>query len=139
MTGFNQGPPMTPISDDMVEKAARGIAALVGNEAGRIWEHMKPVYYKEARAALTAALEGSVVVPAIGLGSIVEMHPDSPYASDWRGAIMKVVSLRIDPEGHKWVSVIEGDQRHRGNGVYDGETTDIEADHLQIVSTLPRK
>lgn len=52
------------ISDDTVEKAARGIAALVGNDSGSIWEHMKPVYLKEARAALTAALEGSVAVPA---------------------------------------------------------------------------
>lgn len=54
---------MTPISDDMVEKAARGIAALVGNDSGSIWKHMKPVYLREARAALTAALEGSVAVP----------------------------------------------------------------------------
>lgn len=69
----------------------------------------------------------------IALGDIVEMNDQFPYIGDWRGAVLKVVSLRLDPEGNQWVSVIEGEQRHRGNGVYDGETTDIDARHLSRV------
>lgn len=85
----------------------------------------------KAEAALSRPAHGGC---NLALGDLVEMQPDSPYAPDWMGATMKVVSLRVDPEGRHWVSVIEGDQRHRGNGVYDGETTDVEADHLQRVT-----
>jgi hypothetical protein len=70
----------------------------------------------------------------LGLGDIVRMNERSPYFHDWKDATMKVVSLRLDPDGKHWVSVIEGDQRHRGNGVYDGETTDIDADFLTALS-----
>lgn len=84
-----------------------------------------------------ADLRSMLVVRAqrpLKLGDIVRMNDRSPYFYDWKDATMKVVSLRIDPEGKHWVSVIEGDQRHRGNGVYDGETTDIDADYLTPVS-----
>lgn len=70
----------------------------------------------------------------IALGDTVEMNDLSPYISDWSGAVLKVVSLRLDPDGNQWASVIEGEQRHHGNGVYDSETTDIDARHLSRVS-----
>lgn len=67
------------------------------------------------------------------LGDIVYMNETSPYFADWRGTEMKVVSLRIDPKGKLWASVIEGEPAHRGFGEYDGETTDIDAGHLSTV------
>jgi hypothetical protein len=66
------------------------------------------------------------------LGDIVTVNETAPFFSDWRGAKLKVVCLRVDPDGKQWVSVIEGDARHRGNGVYDGETSDFDADYLTI-------
>lgn len=66
----------------------------------------------------------------LALGDIVEMNDQSPFISEWRGVELKVVCLRIDPDGNQWVSVIEGKPRHRGNGVYDSETTDIDSRHL---------
>ncbi|MDB5552801.1 MAG: hypothetical protein JWL86_2785 [Rhizobium sp.] len=71
----------------------------------------------------------------IKLGSIVEMRSDAPYADQWRGGTMKVVSLAMEPDGRLWASVIEGNPRHRGNGRYDGETTDIDIDHLTLALT----
>lgn len=68
------------------------------------------------------------------LGDTVEMNRQSPYYGDWRGTRLRVVSLRIEPSGHLWASVIEGGSQHRGNGVYDGETTDIDTDHLSVIA-----
>ena len=73
------------------------------------------------------------------LGDLVEMNSNSPYYGDWIGAKLKIVSLRIDPEGKHWVSVIEGSPRHRANGVYDSETTDIDADYLSAISSTTRR
>lgn len=69
---------------------------------------------------------------SVGLGDIVCMNETSTYFHDWRGIEMKIVSLRLDPDGVQWASTIDApyDQRHRGNGVYDGETTDIDVRHL---------
>lgn len=90
----------------------------------------------KAADTILAALASSAPVEGptrLALGDIVEMHPDSPYAAEWAGTTMKVVSLRVEPDGRRWVSVIEGSPRHRGNGFYDGETECIEEDHLQRV------
>jgi hypothetical protein len=46
---------------------------------------------------------------------------------------MKVVGLHLAPDGATWADVIEGEQRHRGNGRYDGETTDIDTTHLDVI------
>lgn len=69
---------MTPISDDMVERAARASCIVAGDDPDQVtyaremactgsertqkfrWQFWEPF----ARAALTAALEGSVAVPA---------------------------------------------------------------------------
>lgn len=74
--------------------------------------------------------------PGVGLklGDIVQVNENCPFEPDWRNVKMKVVSLRADPDGQQWVSVIEGDQRHGGNGVYEAETTDFEGRWLSIVS-----
>lgn len=72
---------------------------------------------------------------ALKLGDMVQVNERAPFFSDWRGATMKVVSLRIDPEGKQWVSVIEGKPHHRGNGVYDGETTDFDAEYLSAFAS----
>lgn len=69
----------------------------------------------------------------IGLGDIVRMDETSPYFADWRGVEMKVIGLRCEPDGVLWASVIEGNPRHRGNGYYDSETTDIDVCHLSLV------
>jgi hypothetical protein len=75
-----------------------------------------------------------------GLGDIVFVAKGTPYFHDWRGVEMKLVSLRIAPEGKLWASVIDkGDPnntRHRGFGVYDGETTDFEFDHLELATPV---
>lgn len=70
---------------------------------------------------------------AVALGDIVYMNETSPYFDEWRGTEMKVVGLHLAPDGGLWADVIEGEQRHRGNGIYDGETTDIDVSHLGIV------
>lgn len=67
------------------------------------------------------------------LGDLVRFNERAPYYGDWIGVDLKVVSLRLDPSGKQWVSGIEGDQKHRGNGVYDAETTDIDAEYLDLV------
>lgn len=67
------------------------------------------------------------------LNDIVEMAPDSPHYRDWIGAHLRIVALRASPDGEVWVSVVEGPQRHRGNGVYEGETSDIPASWLNLV------
>lgn len=72
---------------------------------------------------------------ALKLGDMVQVNERAPFFSDWRGATMKVVSLRIDPEGKQWVSVIAGKPHHRGNGVYDGETTDFDAEYLSAFAS----
>lgn len=71
------------------------------------------------------------------LGDIVCGNETFPHFHEWRDAELKVVSLRVDPTGDQWVSVIEGSPRHRGNGVYDSETTDIKADWLTPISPAP--
>lgn len=76
----------------------------------------------------------SVAWPPIALGDMAYMNERSPYFHDWKGVSLKVVSLRIEPDGKLWASVIEGEQRHRGNGVYDAETTDVDAEHLSPLS-----
>lgn len=72
---------------------------------------------------------------AVKLGDIVQMNETSPYFADWRGVELKVIGLRCEPDGVLWASVIEGNPRHRGNGYYDGETTDIDVMHLSTPST----
>lgn len=89
------------------------------------WINRRPV---ESLTRIRAALGDAV--REIKLGSIVEMRSDAPYADQWRGVTMKVVGLAMEPDGHLWASVIEGNPRHRGNGRYDGETTDIDIDDL---------
>jgi NTP pyrophosphatase (non-canonical NTP hydrolase) len=69
----------------------------------------------------------------VRLGDTVRINERSPYFHEY-GTEMKVVSLAIDPDGKLWASVIEGSPRHRGNGVYDSEITDIDADHLSPIS-----
>lgn len=71
--------------------------------------------------------------PELRLGDIVRVNDKCPFSGDWQNTTVKVVSLRIDPHGKQWVSVIEGEPSHRGYGVYDGETTDFDADYLSLV------
>lgn len=80
------------------------------------------------------ALRQAVARPPIALGDMVYMNERSPYFHDWKGVSFKVVSLRSEPDGKLWASVIEGEQRHRGNGVYDAETTDVDAEYLSPLS-----
>lgn len=74
---------------------------------------------------------------SIALGDIVEMNDQFPFFQEWKSIELKVVSLRIDPEGKQWVSTIDFEPgylpRHRANGVYDSETTDIDAAHLSLI------
>jgi hypothetical protein len=88
------------------------------------------------RATLTNAAQGT-----LKLGDIVQFNATAPYASEWRGAELKVVSLRMSPDGALWVSVIESEDSmaHRGHGYYDGETTDIPAEHLSPISSTEGK
>lgn len=67
------------------------------------------------------------------LGDVTEFRPDAPHAAEWRGVELTIVSLRADPDGNQWVSVVERQERHRGWGQYDGETTDIDASHLRLI------
>lgn len=67
----------------------------------------------------TAAADRQEIV---ALGDLVTVNELSPYFADWRWAKLKVVGLHLAPDGGQWADVIEGDQRHRGNGIYDGET-----------------
>lgn len=76
----------------------------------------------------------AVARPPIALGDMVYMDERSPYFHDWKGVSFKVVSLRIEPDRKLWASVIEGEQRHRGNGVYDAETTDVDTEYLSPLS-----
>ncbi len=69
----------------------------------------------------------------ISLGDIVVVNENYQFHSDWRDMQLKVVGLHIEPNGTLWADVIEGSQRHRGNGRYDGETTDFYAPHLSVV------
>ena len=89
-------------------------------------------------AALRAPEAADAGAVALKLGDLVKVNENAPYFSDWRDAVLKVVSLRLDPEGGQWVSVIEGSERHRGNGVYDGETTDFNADYLSAIPSTVR-
>jgi hypothetical protein len=93
------------------------------------WEKLRPLSLPAAGGE--ASKRGA---ETLELGNIVEMRAGTPYAEEWRGVTMKIVGLRVDPDGHRWASVIEGDPRHRGNGVYDSETTNIDCDHLARAS-----
>jgi hypothetical protein len=84
--------------------------------------------------AVVRTVPQSVAWPTIALGDMVYMNERSPYFHDWKGTSLKVVSLRIEPDGKLWASVIEGERHHRGNGSYDAETTDIDAEHLSPLS-----
>lgn len=81
---------------------------------------------------------GGVAQASLKLGDTVRVNERSPFFSDWQNATLKVVSLRLDPQGKQWVSVIEGEPRHRANGVYDGETTDFDAEWLSPVTSTHR-
>jgi hypothetical protein len=97
----------------------------------RVQEEIQPLYASLPAAGGEASKREA---ETLELGNIVEMRAGTPYAEEWRGVTMKIVGLRVDPDGHRWASVIEGDPRHRGNGVYDSETTDIDCDHLARAS-----
>jgi hypothetical protein len=77
----------------------------------------------------------AVDVEAVKLGSMVTMNDTAPFGEDWRGVILKVVGLHLAPDGDLWADVIEGNPRHRGNGQYDSETTDINVSHLSLLAT----
>lgn len=64
------------------------------------------------------------------LGDVVEFREGVPHAAEWRSVALKIVGIRIDGAGHRWVDVIEPWARPRHHGWYDGETTDIDVDHL---------
>lgn len=85
----------------------------------------------------------SVAQSTVQLGDIVKVSERAPYFHDWRGSNLKVVSLRIDPEGKHWASVIDSNpdypSRHRGGGFYDGETTDMDADYLCLDSSTDQR
>lgn len=66
----------------------------------------------------------------ITLGDLVYVNEQSPSHADWQRAVLKVVGLHLAPDGGLWADVIEGDQHHRGNGRYDGETTGFSASEL---------
>lgn len=72
---------------------------------------------------------------AVALGDTVRVNSSFPYFHEWERAEMKVVGLHLAPDGDVWADVIEGEQRHRGNGVYDGETTDFNTRWLTKVSS----
>jgi hypothetical protein len=72
--------------------------------------------------------------PPLKLGDIVELNALCPYHDDYRGIELKLVSLSLGPDGQQWASVIEGNPRHRGHGVYDSETTGIRAEFLSPLS-----
>ena len=72
----------------------------------------------------------------VALGDLVTVNELAPYFGDWRGVTLKVVGLRLTPDGEEWASVIEGDQRHRGNGQYDGETDGFNVQWLSKCAAL---
>jgi len=71
------------------------------------------------------------------LGDSVEMSEGWAQFYDMVGVQMKIVSLRLDPDGVKWASGIEREERHRGHGIYDGEITDIDTRWLKLVAKCP--
>lgn len=71
-----------------------------------------------------------IAPPAVMLGSEVKIVADR---NDYGYGTLKVVSMSIDPAGQIWCSVAELDAKHHGFGVYDGETTDIQIEHLELV------
>jgi hypothetical protein len=76
-----------------------------------------------------------------GLGDIVSVMEGVPYFHDWRGVQMKIISLCVAPDGRRFASVIDNNDpsntRHRGFGIYDGETTGFPLDQLEKASALP--
>lgn len=78
----------------------------------------------------------------VSLGDIVTVSEGTPYSHDWRGLELKIVSLRIDPEGKLWASVIDTNDprntQHRQFGIYDGEATDFDARHLTRAAPVQR-
>jgi hypothetical protein len=135
---------VVPMEDDLRDRLETaygrygGIPAIARSEGGAkkiidlALDEILATLTDQASAASAQALDHTQ--SEIRLGDTVRMSKSCPHGGDWRNAKMKVVSLRIDPEGRQWASVIEGEQRHRGNGVYDGETTDIRVDYLDLVS-----
>jgi len=87
--------------------------------------------FDAGRASVTASAPQA---SAVRLGDLVEMNHFCPYRDDYRGTELKLISLRLGPDGEQWATVTEGDPRHRGYGVYDGETDGIRASWLSPVS-----
>lgn len=81
---------------------------------------------KQWNNRLAATPKTGVDREVIALGDIVQVNERMPHYGEWARAELKVVGLHLAPDGTVWADVIEGDQRHRGNGIYDGETTDID-------------
>jgi hypothetical protein len=126
---------MTPTESDVLYVAGRlrGLSVLRG-ECGQVeHEAVRKVLTEWLASTTPPVVAGADRTAVIALGDIVRMNEHLPFFAAWHGAEMKVVSLRLDPDGKQWASVIEGNPKHRGNGVYDGETTDIDADHLSLV------
>jgi hypothetical protein len=98
------------------------------------WKRGHAIAHIRANGHEYPAKPQAVARPPIALGDMVYMNERSPYFQDWKGVSFKVVSLRIEPDGKLWASVIEGEQRHRGNGVYDAETTDVDTEYLSPLS-----
>jgi len=79
-------------------------------------------------------IEPSRTAANFRLGDVVEMSEGWAHFHDLVGVQMKIVSLRLDPEGIQWASAIEREERHRGQGVYDGEITDLDTRRLKLVT-----
>jgi hypothetical protein len=136
----------TPTPTEARERIARVIdpTAKFSDIEGVQWSRFEIARRNDVRAkadAILALAPDAATIRAahfeeaakIALGDIVSMAETSPYFSDWRGITMKVVGLHLAPDGSTWADVIEGEQRHRGNGRYDGETTDIDTTHLDVI------
>lgn len=95
--------------------------------------------YEAGRKAALAAQQDVGAAGKFELGDVVEMAEGATYYNDWRGIRLKIVGLRVDPDGKQWVCGIEGNPRHRGCGVYDSETTDIDAAQLRRVEQSQEK
>ncbi|MEN6535674.1 MAG: Lar family restriction alleviation protein [Bryobacteraceae bacterium] len=128
-------------SDDEVQKYRRSPALYA--EAWRRYyagtDHhpvYRRIFIEGGLFALASPPSVRPVEREISIGDIVRMKEDARLGQDWLDVKMKVVSLRKDPKGNLWVSVIDApyDQRHRGNGIYDGETTDLDARDLALIS-----
>jgi len=143
--GSERSSPSEPIAQGQREAIARIIEPAGFDPDNLAFEPFWIDQWKRRALAKTDAILATLPQPPVGacrealdLGDIVKMNERSPYFDDWRNAgELKVVSIRVDPNGKRWVSVIEGSPRHRGNGVYDSETTDIDADYLSKVALAP--